>query len=162
MRKYVKVIILFCLITTCFYIIYPPKVSAITLLDSIADWLKKDRIYKEPGSSSTGSTDSLEDLINDAEEFEEQPGAAIGGGTAFQINQDELQSVSSNIYTAFLIVATAITVIVGIYLGAKFMYGTIEAQSETKKLLKPYVIGCIVIFGSFAVWSLVVKILAGI
>ena len=169
MKKFVKIIILFSIITIFFYIMIPTKAYARTLWDV----LHQDRIYKEPGVNNGSSTgDDLEGLIQDAEDFENTDGESLGTegsifgpakqGASLKLNTGNLKNMSSNMYTIFLIVATAICVIVGMILGVKFVYGSIEAQVEVKKLLKPYLIGCVVIFGAFGIWNLAVNIIASV
>ncbi len=52
-----------------------------------------------------------------------------------------------------------VAVIVGLIIGIRFMTGGIEEKAKIKELLVPYVAGCIVIFGAFGIWSLVVNVL---
>ena len=42
------------------------------------------------------------------------------------------------------------------------MLGSVEEKADIKGLLIPYIVGCIIIFGAFAIWKLVVDILQGI
>ncbi len=42
------------------------------------------------------------------------------------------------------------------------MTSSIEEKAEAKKLLVPYVVGCVMVFGGFAIWKLVVTILQSI
>lgn len=44
-------------------------------------------------------------------------------------------------------------------MGINFVMGGIEEKSEIKAMLIPYIIGCIVVFGAFAIWKAVVDIL---
>ena len=72
----------------------------------------------------------------------------------------ELQNFSNMLYNALLIIGIIIAVIVGTILGIKFMIGSVEEKADIKKLLIPYIVGCIVVFGAFGIWKLVVTILA--
>ena len=36
-----------------------------------------------------------------------------------------------------------------------------EGKAQIKELLVPYIVGCIVVFGAFAIWKLLVTILSG-
>ena len=42
------------------------------------------------------------------------------------------------------------------------MISSAEEKAEVKKMLIPYIVGCIVVFGGFGIWKLVVNILQGI
>lgn len=64
------------------------------------------------------------------------------------------------LYNALLIIGIIIAVIVGAILGIKFMMGSVGEKADIKKLLVPYVVGCIIVFGAFGIWKLVVTILA--
>ena len=52
-----------------------------------------------------------------------------------------------------------ISVIIGLVLAIKFILAGIEEKAEVKKMLGVYVISCVVIFGSFGIWKLVLNIL---
>ena len=65
-------------------------------------------------------------------------------------------------YNILLAVGVAVAVIVGAIIGIKLMVAPIEEKAEAKKLLVPYVAGCVVVFAGFGIWQLVVTILQGI
>ena len=75
------------------------------------------------------------------------------------IKQDELQSTISVMYNIFLEVGVALAVIIGLLLGIKFMIGSTEEKAEIKKLLLPYVVGCLVVFGAFGIWKFVLTLM---
>lgn len=74
----------------------------------------------------------------------------------------KLKTTSDTIYNVFLGVGTAVAVIVGAILGIQFMTAGIDKKVEVKQALIPYIISCIVIFGSFGIWKLVITILGGL
>ena len=74
------------------------------------------------------------------------------------IRQEKIQEVSDSFYNVFLVVGICTAVVVIGILGIKFMIGSVEEKSQTKELLVPFIIGCVVIFGSFAIWKIVVVI----
>ena len=39
------------------------------------------------------------------------------------------------------------------------MAGSVEQKAKVKDSLVPYIVGCIVIFGAFGIWKLVIQIL---
>ena len=123
-----------------------------------------DTIYKEPSRDNDNSKiqqRGLDDMINDAEKFEKGEGAVVGGTNSqtFELNTDNLQTFSNNLYTVLLVAATAVTVVIGIVIGIKHITGSVEEKAEYKKLDYPYLIGCVVVYGSFGIWKLVVEIL---
>ena len=113
-----------------------------------------DILYKKPELSTTNSSsESLEDMMNDGDAF------ISSSNNANIIKQDELQSTISVMYNIFLEVGVALAVIIGLLLGIKFMIGSTEEKAEIKKLLLPYVVGCLVVFGAFGIWKFVLTLM---
>lgn len=156
MRMKRKVMILILLIMVFSFIL--PK-------NSMAFLWWDDPIYREPDripeSSASGG---LDDMIKDAEAFEKEKGATVGGSGSqtFQLNQGNLQSFSSDLYSVLLISATAISVLIGIIIGIKYMIGSVEEKAEYKKLLVPYLAGCVAVYGALGIWKLLVTILGNV
>ena len=75
------------------------------------------------------------------------------------MNTTTLQEASGSIYHILLGIGVAVAVIVGAILGIQFMTAGVDKKVEVKEALVPYVISCIVVFGSFGIWKLVVTIL---
>ena len=124
----------------------------------------KDSIYREPTMQDGTAKEGLDDMINDAEKFESEKGATIGSdsSTTFELDQGKLQDFSSNLFSVLLIAATAVTIVVGVVLGIKYMIGSTEQKAEYKKMLLPYVIGCASIYGALGIWKIAVTLLASI
>lgn len=98
---------------------------------------------------------SIDGFIGDADAFIEA-GKTEGENA---IDQTGLKEISDVIYNTLLAVGLILAVAVGLFLGIKIMIGSIEEQAQYKELLIPYFIGCIVVFGGFGIWKLVVTIL---
>ena len=62
-------------------------------------------------------------------------------------------------YNILLTIGIVVAVIVGAIIGIKLMSSGIDTKVEAKKLLIPYLAGCVVVFGGFAIWKIVVTIL---
>lgn len=75
------------------------------------------------------------------------------------LNQEGLQNVSDVVYNVLLAVGIIAAVIVGLIIGIKYMMGSVAQKAETKELLAPYIVGCVIIFGAFAIWKIVVDLL---
>ena len=71
----------------------------------------------------------------------------------------KIKNLSDIIYNVLLILGTVIAVIVGSVLGIQFITGSVEQKAKVKDSLIPFVIGCVVIFGAFGIWKLVITIL---
>ncbi len=114
-------------------------------------------IYKQPelekGTKNPAS--NLSDLISDADSFER-------AGKELQYQEGNLQQVSTAMYNILLLLAVAIALIVGVIVGIKYMVGSVEEKANYKAMLIPYVAGCVVVFGSFGIWKLVITILENI
>lgn len=92
-------------------------------------------------------------------------GDVIGAGKNFLeaghkveevINTTALQGTSNFIYNMFLTVAIVLAVGVGTVLGIKFITSSVEGQAKIKEAVIPYIVGCIVIFAAFPIWSFIV------
>lgn len=80
-------------------------------------------------------------------------------GAEDKISSDNLKNMSDTIYNILLVAGIIIAIIVGLIMGIKFIMGGIEEKAEIKAMLLPYIIGCVVVFGAFAIWKAVVDIL---
>ena len=83
-------------------------------------------------------------------------GFITNGSSSDMIAGDNLSDI---IYNVLLILGTVIAVIVGSVLGIQFITGSVEQKAKVKDSLIPFVIGCVVIFGAFGIWKLVITIL---
>lgn len=86
-------------------------------------------------------------------------GFITNGSSSDMIAGDKIKNLSDIIYNVLLIPGTVIAVIVGSVLGIQFITGSVEQKAKVKDSLIPFVIGCVVIFGAFGIWKLVITIL---
>lgn len=70
--------------------------------------------------------------------------------------------MTNNVYNILLFIGLTLVIIVGVVLGIQFMTGSVEQKAKVKDSLVPYIAGCIVIFGAFGIWKLVLTILENI
>ena len=96
------------------------------------------------------------EIMLQAREFIRAGEEGLGDTT---IDTDEVEDASSNMFNFLLGIATAATVIIGGILGIKFLLASAEEKAEIKQAMVPYIIGCVVVFGAFAIWRLVVNLL---
>lgn len=47
---------------------------------------------------------------------------------------------------------------VGTVIGIQYMVASAEDKAKVKEALIPYIVGCIVIFGAFTIWSIAVNL----
>lgn len=97
------------------------------------------------GDIFTGADDFIQSGINDKNPT---------------IEDKDLENMSDLLYNTLLIIAIVIAVIVGLVIGIQFMTGSVSQKAKIKETLIPYIAGCIVIFGAFGIWKLVVTILS--
>ena len=95
----------------------------------------------------------ISDVISGADDFIKT------GSSQTPIDSDNLKKMSDIIYNVLLIVGTTIAVIVGAILGTQFITGSVEQKAKVKDSLIPFVVGCVIIFGAFGIWKLVITIL---
>ena len=114
-------------------------------------------VYQKPEKDNNQRTaaQNLDDMISDADSFLEQ-------GKIKEKDTTALQQISSILFNIFSVVGAAVALIVGIVIGVKYMTGSIEEKADYKQMLLPYVIGCIVVFGGFGIWKIVITILESI
>lgn len=127
------------------------KKKANMVVDSSED--DSSPIYKYPTKEDGTSAGSLDDMIGDADKF-------LDSSAEPAIKSSALQDFSNKFYNIFLTIGIVVAVIVGMILGIKFMVGGAEEKANIKEILVPYIVGCIVVFGAFAIWKLVVTILS--
>ncbi len=129
-----------------------------TKVDAVAEATKdqekrKTTIYQQPTvatDKSSGST--LEDMMTDADNF-------VKSGDNDKVKSSDLQNLSGIIYNIALQIGIGVAVIAGLALGIQFMLSSVEGKADVKKGLKVYAIGCVVVFGSFGIWKLVVTLM---
>ena len=78
------------------------------------------------------------------------------------MDTENLRKISGHLYNIFLAVETGVAVIVGAILGIQFMTAGIEKKVEVKQALFPYLVSCVIVFGSMGIWKLIVTILSDI
>lgn len=78
------------------------------------------------------------------------------GGATF--NGDNIESAVQDLYSLFWWAGLVIAVIVGAILGVKFMTEGAEGKAKIKEALIPFCIGCVVIFGGFAIWKIAMNL----
>lgn len=96
----------------------------------------------------------LQDIMNRAEGFVNN---GENGGNV--INDNALKEGSNTLYNVLLVIGIAVAFIWGIVLGIQFITGSLGEKADVKKNLIVYVIGCIIIFGAFGIWRLLLQLL---
>lgn len=82
-----------------------------------------------------------------------------GKNQGVALGEDDMKEGIGKIFNILVALGTILSVLVGAILGIKFMFGSLEEKAEIKEILIPYILGCIVIFGAFGIWKLVIMVL---
>ena len=131
-----------------------------TLTDNYEEDNKPKRIYTQPKMADTKDTaaSSIDDMIADGEKFIHDTRTSDEA----TIKETDIQNLSQLLYNSLLIIGVVIAVIIGGIIGIKLMISSAEEKAEVKQYLVPYVAGCIIVFGAFGIWKLVVTILQNV
>ena len=70
----------------------------------------------------------------------------------------KLSETSDFIYKLLLSLAIIIAIIIGMILGIQFMVASADEKAKVKEALIPFIVGCIVVFGAFTIWKIVVNV----
>lgn len=95
---------------------------------------------------------SIENIFSDAQNF-----LKAGNSVDETINQAALKDTSNFIYKLLLAIGVIVAFIVGVVLGIQFMVSSAEDKAKVKEALVAYAISCVVLFGAYGIWSLVVN-----
>lgn len=104
-------------------------------------------------SSSISNASTLGDIFEQGDIFINE-----GKDADYPINSQALKESRDIIYNILFALGVCLTVIIGAILGIRYMFGSVEQQVKVKETLIPYIISCIIIFGAFGIWKLVVEI----
>lgn len=108
------------------------------------------------GNENSNTKHTLGEIIREALGFTDK-----GSGDSV-IETGNLKGASDTLYNILLGIGIALAVIVGMYLGIKFMLASAEDKAKVKESLIPYIAGCVVMFSTFTIWKLVVLVLKNI
>ena len=90
----------------------------------------------------------LDETIDDANSF-------VGLGSDFEMSS--ISEVSDLAYWVLVSIGGVVALGVGVFLGVKYMISTVDEKADIKKSLVAYVVGCVVIFGAFGIWKIVIN-----
>jgi len=125
-----------------------PKVYAEGAIKGGAAQVITEKIEKETKHTTGEIIDEAQGFIEKGQEEADK-----------KIQTEELKDMSNTLYNILLVVGIIVALIVGLILGIKFILGSIEEKAEIKAMVIPYIIGCVVVFGAFAIWQIVVDLL---
>ena len=97
-----------------------------------------------------------DDWVGQADDFLDKAESTIA------INKGIMKEASDDVYNILTSVGMILSVIVGIALGIIYMMASAVDRAKVKETLIPYLIGCLVIFGAFGIWKIVIITLGGL
>ena len=103
--------------------------------------------------SNYSQASEISDIFSDADDFLDK-GDPVGNA----INETQLKETSDFMYKLLMAIGIIVLFIVGTVIGIQYMVASAEDKAKVKEALIPYIVGCIVIFGAFTIWSTVVRI----
>jgi len=129
------------------------KIILVLIFSLISCIIFTSTVYAEETESAETESraQTLDQMLSSADAFLET-------GSDDAIETGKLKETSDYIYNTLLVIAVAVAVIVGAYLGVKFMLETAEDKAKIKESLIPFVVGCFIIFGAFGIWKIVVEV----
>ena len=139
----IKIIILMIIILITF-----SPISRAFSLDSI---MNDGFFFLEDGRNNQIVKDENGDIIYDE-----------NGNAVHVLDSEQLQTEINSVFNVVYTIGVALSVLVGAILGIKFMTGSVEEQAKIKETLIPYILGCVVVFGAFGIWKMVITISANI
>ena len=100
------------------------------------------------------SDETMNSIMGGAKNF-----ITTGTNAESPINDNALENGSNLLYNVLLTIGIAVALIWGLVLGIQFVTGSLEEKADVKKGLIIYLIGCVVIFGAFGIWRLLLQLL---
>lgn len=96
--------------------------------------------------------------VNMTDVFSEGDGFlnAAQGNDIFDPEKEE--DAVNTAYWIMLGIAIAAAVIIGMVLGIQFITSGVTGQAKVKEKLIPYGVGCVVAFGAFGIWRIVLNL----
>lgn len=151
MKKYIKLILNICIMCCIVF-----NISNVTSYAAVSE-MPESRGGTTSGATSGTESDSdsaMGGIINRANDF-----LHIGLNAGNPLNPGALESGSRLLYNVLLTIGIAVVLIWGLVLAIQFITGSIGEKADVKKNLIVYVIGCIIIFGAFGIWSALLQLL---
>ena len=111
------------------------------------------------GICSVTKATSIDGIISGADSFLD---AGKQNPETVVISKDSVTEVMDFIYNTLLVIGVIAVIVTGTILGIKYMTSSVEGQAKIKETLVPFIVGSVIIFGSFFIWKVVVTILTGL
>ena len=101
------------------------------------------------------AADSLGNIISAGDSF-----IATGTEAEKKLKTTDMKNFSDTIYNVLLTLGIIVAVVFAIILGIQYMMAATEDKAQIKEAMIPFIVGCIIVFGAFAIWKALVTILS--
>ena len=106
-------------------------------------------------SCNSFAANSLSEILEQGKDFIE------GGELIYKhdniINETTLKQTSKSIVNILTALGIVVALVIGVVIGIKIITGTVEEKAKIKEALIPYIVGCVIVFGGFTIWSNVIN-----
>ena len=113
--------------------------------------------FSSEDSSGDEESDDDEIDLDDPDSIIEAADEFVDGDIEETLDIEETNKNVNSVYNILLTIGIIVSLVWGVVLGIKFIFGSMEGKAQIKKQLIPYIIWVCVIFGSFIIWSIVVN-----
>lgn len=100
------------------------------------------------------SADTLDSIVSDGDNF-----ISASANATDKLDTTEMKNISNTLYNVLLSFGIIIAVVFATILGVQYMTAAAENKAQIKESLIPFFVGCIVVFGAFAIWKAIILIL---
>ena len=145
--------IIFTLIAVLLIIMLPNLAKAD--VHSVQDDLEGQIGGGTPDDTSDETSSTTHGAVAGADKF-------LNSAVGSPINQSATQEASNTLANTLLIVGVVAAGIVSVALGIKFMTGSVSEKAQVKQVAIPFVAGCILVFGGYIIWRVVVTLLSNL
>ena len=157
MKKIVKLVIILAMFFSIMNI--NKYIYAAPVKDAYGKETQKTDVITEEKS------EKLSDILKQADDFLKRGKVAESDSESkVEINVDtkQLKKSLADIFNKLSTIGIILSVVVGGFLGIKFMMESAEDKAKIKEAMIPYVLGCVVIFAASAIWKLVATMLSSV
>lgn len=122
-------------------------------------WQGQSSTEIQRSSSSSASTD-VDDIIDQGNDFINvgKEGKTRDDKKIETLKETTLKRAVKNIYNVLLVIGIAVSVIIAGIMGIQIILGSAEEKAKIEEQMIPYIIGCAVMFGAFAIWKIAMLI----
>ncbi len=103
-------------------------------------------------SFSDVQASELSDAFESAQNF-------ISNGRTDYINYQNLYNITNYLYNLFMLIVIILAIIIGIILGNRIIFGSIDERADAKHLIVPYLVIITIIAFAFSLWKIILQII---